>query len=73
MQISGLLENRNLSFEIPWKFRENFVQNSHSTVYLVFWKMAEQRKEGEDGQLLMREGIHELSESQEKQHHRTVN
>ena len=30
--------------------------------------MAEQRKEGEDGQLLMREGIHELSESQEKQH-----
>lgn len=30
--------------------------------------MAElQRKEGEDGQLLMREGIHELSESQEKQ------
>ena len=68
MQISGLLENRNLSFEIPWKFGENFVQNSHSTVYLVFWKMAEQRKEGEDGQLLMREGIHELSESQEKQH-----
>ena len=68
MQISRLLENRNLSFEIPWKFRENSVQNSHSTVYLVFWKMAEQRKEGEDGQLLMREGIHELSESQEKQH-----
>jgi hypothetical protein len=36
--------------------------------------MAEQRKEGEDGQLLMREGIHELSESQEKQHQpNTVN
>ena len=56
----------------PLKFRERSEKISfkslHSNVYLVFWKMAEQRKEGEDGQLLMREGIHELSESQEKQH-----